>query len=322
MRALGETPGEGTSLTFVFDLPRLTDATFGGESVLDHAEDGLVKILRGAMVKGSVDLQGRPPAPDPSWITNLRVSLTVPPETVPRYSFDLFTDENGVFEVGPVDPLTYDMRVKGTHTLQNLVSVTLNPGENLVDAGELLEGDADDNNCVVGLDFSILATTFGKGEGDPGFDPRADFDQNGFVVGLDFSLLATNFGRCGALDPSMRAGTAVVPSAAGSVVMAVVPSLTEVDVGDMFEIVVEIQAGGQLVDSGNAYLNFDPTIMQVEELVSGGVLPIALGSWEFDNTAGTIDFAAGTFSSFPSGTFNLVTVRMTALASSAGSALN
>jgi len=171
------------------------------------------------------------------------------------------------------------------------------------------------------LDFSILASTFGLGAGDPGFDPRADFNQDTFVTILDFSLLAANFGQCGAPDPSIPPFMPIVPSA-GTVVMAVVPSMTEVNVGETFEIVVEVQAGEQEVDGASAYLNFDPAIVRVDAMVSGGVLPIVLDN-RFDNSAGTLNFAAGTFvPPFPSGTFNLVTIQMTALAVSAGSALD
>jgi hypothetical protein len=229
-----ETPEAGTPLGFVFNPPRVTDATFSGESVFDHAEDGVVHISAGALVKGSVELQGRPSAPDPSWETDVYVSFTVPSETEPRYSFETTTDQNGEFEVGLIDPADYEMRVKGTKTLQNLISVSLAPGENSVDAGELLEGDANDDNCVTILDFSILAGTFGKCEGDSGFDSRADFNQDSCVTILDFSLLATNFGQCGAPNPSMMVSP---PPTGGTVVISVEPSTTQVKVGETFEIV-------------------------------------------------------------------------------------
>lgn len=61
----------------------------------------------------------------------------------------------------------------------------------------MLEGDANDDNCVNAPDFSILRTAFGKSQGQPGYDPRADFNQDGAVNAPDFSLLRTNFGRCG-----------------------------------------------------------------------------------------------------------------------------
>jgi hypothetical protein len=132
--------------------------------------------------------------------------------------------------------------IKGSVTLQGrdskpdsswekLVSVSLTPDENLVNVGVLLEGDTNDDNCVTILVFSILASTFGLETGDPDFDPRADFNQDGFVTILDFSLLGANFGQCGALNPSMMVSPLMATSN-GTVVMSVVPSTTQVKVGE------------------------------------------------------------------------------------------
>jgi hypothetical protein len=321
LKAKAETPEAGTPLKFVFDPPRRTDVTFGGASVFDHAENGVVHIISCALVIGTVDLQGRPPKPDPSWETEVRVSLTVPGDTVPLYSKTKMTDQYGKFEVGPVEPLTYDVRVKGTHTLQNLVeSVSLILGDNTVNMGKLLEGDANDDNCVTILDFSILPGTFGKCEGDPDFDPRADFNQDGCVTILDFSLLATNFGKCGDPDPSMMVSSLLSVSG-GSVVMGVVPATTQVSVGETFEIVVEVQTGRQEIDGASAYLEFDPAYLEVVDMASAGHLDLTLEN-SFDNEAGYINFAAGKPTSpFPSGDFELVTITLKAKAETSATSL-
>jgi Leucine-rich repeat (LRR) protein len=301
-----------TTLSFVFNQPRRTNATFGGESVFDHAEDGVVHISAGALVKGSVELQGREskPKPDPSWETDVYVSFTVPSETEPRYSFETTTNQNGEFEVGPIDPADYEMRVKGTHTLQNQVTVSLAPGENNENAGELLEGDANDDNCVTILDFSILADTFSKCEGDTGFDHRADFNQDNCVTIPDFSLLATNFKQCGAPNPSMMVSP--LTATEGTVVMSVEPSTTQVNVGETFEIAIKVQAGEQQIDAASAYLDFDPTYLEVVSITPADHLDLILDN-DFDN--GHIDFAAGKLTSpFPSGDFELVTITLRAKA--------
>jgi parallel beta-helix repeat protein len=316
LKTKAETPEAGTALSFVFNPPRDTNATFSGISMFEHAENGVLHISAGALVKGNVELQGREPKPDTSWETEIQVSFTVPSETEPRYSFTTTTDQNGQFQVGSVDPLNYEMRVKGTHTLQKLVSVSLTPGGNLVNVGTLLEGDANDDNCVTILDFSKLAGTFGKCEGDSGFDSQADFNQDGCVTILDFSLLAANFGQCGASNPSMMVSSLLSVSG-GSVVMGVVPSTSQVNVGETFEIVIEVQAGEQQVDSASAYLDFDPTLLEVVNMTSGDHLNLTLEN-SFDNGAGTIDFAAGKLTSpFPSGDFELVTISLRAKAATA-----
>jgi hypothetical protein len=63
--------------------------------------------------------------------------------------------------------------------------------------GLLRQGDANNDNCDNVLDFSIVKNSFGKGVGDPGYDPRADFSGDNVVSTSDFNLLKVNFGQCG-----------------------------------------------------------------------------------------------------------------------------
>jgi hypothetical protein len=70
-------------------------------------------------------------------------------------------------------------------------------GLNEIDFGLLREGDANNDNVVSILDFSILATAFGECSDCPLFDERADFNGDGCILINDFSLLATNFGESG-----------------------------------------------------------------------------------------------------------------------------
>jgi hypothetical protein len=73
-------------------------------------------------------------------------------------------------------------------------TVTLTGGSNTIDLGTLREGDANDDNFIMMIDFSILAATFGVCEGTDGFDERADGGGDGCILITDFSLLASNFG--------------------------------------------------------------------------------------------------------------------------------
>jgi hypothetical protein len=50
-------------------------------------------------------------------------------------------------------------------------------------------------------DFSVLAGTFNKTAGSPGYAPGADFNHDGVVNLPDFSLLASNFNQTGADYP-------------------------------------------------------------------------------------------------------------------------
>jgi hypothetical protein len=111
------------------------------------------------------------------------------------------TDDTGVFVCTGFAPGSYVACVKHNHALQTCASATLIPGTNSIDFGTLLEGDADNNNCVQLVDFSKLVTSFALCSGDPNFDPQTDFDDSGCVVLIDFSLLASNFGQCGDEPP-------------------------------------------------------------------------------------------------------------------------
>lgn len=81
-----------------------------------------------------------------------------------------------------------------------------------------------------------------------------------------------------------------------------------------FDVVVMVNTGGEPIDAAAAYLNFDPTLFRVERITPGTALPIFLQSG-MDNTAGTVNFAAGQLPpAYPSGEFVLATVTLRALA--------
>lgn len=108
------------------------------------------------------------------------------------------TNTSGVVTLGDLPIGTHTLWVKGTHTLALTQPVTLSQGGNTAATSALREGDADDNNVVNIIDFSVLAAAFGRASETPGFDPRADFNEDDFINITDFSLLALNFGQLGA----------------------------------------------------------------------------------------------------------------------------
>jgi hypothetical protein len=275
-------------------------------------------------IQGSVTLQ-RPnkPAPDPSWVVPLTVS-------VGGSSHSATTDQSGNFTVTGLTAGTYNIRVKNSHTLANLKSaVTLVPGTNSISFGTLLEGDANDDNCVNITDFSVL-----RGGFVPGYDARADFNQDGFVNITDFSLLKSNFATCGDIPVAgppesagaQEAGTA--ESADGTVQVSIEPASSSVSTDEVFAVNIQLAAGAQLVDGAEVHLDFDPTYLQVvdgsgnptAEIEPGTALDVALLNG-VDNAQGQIDYAAGTFGGAPSGTFVLATVRFKALRGTGGTSV-
>jgi len=97
----------------------------------------------------------------------------------------------------------------------------------------------------------------------------------------------------------------------GQVNIVTVPGTSNVTVGSEFDVVVQVQAGAQQVDTAQAYLNFDPAKVQVVSITAGSALAVPVQSTH-DNGAGTLGYAAFTLSAFPTGTFTLCTVRFSA----------
>ncbi len=266
-------------------------------------------------IQGSVDLQ-RPgkPAPDPSWVVPLTVD-------VGGTNYAVTTDPSGNFTVSGLTSGSYDIRVKNSHTLRNVKSgVMLVAGSNVIHFGTLLEGDADDSNCVNIIDFSVLASGF-----VPEYDARADFNQDGLVNISDFSLLKSNFGECGdkvaspplsgSAQQAEAAGTAM-----GSVQISVEPTSSSVLMEQAFAVNIQIATGSQPVDGAEVHLDFDPTYLQVVDgsgnpasaIESGGTFDVLIQN-VVNNDEGRIDFAAGTFDVPPNGTFVLATIHFRAL---------
>ncbi len=133
---------------------------------------------------------------------------TIPPCTIPPCSVSAVADANGQFTVCDLAPGTYTLVVRGLNTLANRrTGITVPegsgtiPGTVPVDFGTLTPGDANGNNTVEIVDYSILATAYGKASGGPGWDRRADFNCNGSIEILDYSLLATYYANSGATCP-------------------------------------------------------------------------------------------------------------------------
>jgi len=99
--------------------------------------------------------------------------------------------------------------------------------------------------------------------------------------------------------------------------ISVSPATTEVSVGDSFTIDIVIDPGAESVDSAQAYLEFDPSVLEVQQITGSGVLPTELLS-NYNNTLGQIAYSAATFGTAASSPFTLATVQMRALTESAG----
>jgi hypothetical protein len=143
--------------------------------------------------------QGPPAQPDPR--QQLPITLTLKlGNTEVNYPAQS-TDASGNFTVGVsgMPNGTYQWRAKGPKYLANSGTVALTGASTTnAEMGLLRAGDCDNNNVVNTTDFNILKITFGKAQGDPGYDPRADFTNDNIVNLNDFNPLKNNFGQGGA----------------------------------------------------------------------------------------------------------------------------
>jgi len=134
-----------------------------------------------------------------------------------------------------------------------------------------------------------------------------------FRIFLVFAcLLAIGFAPTRGLADTEIPGDPQAPAV--DVLIVVVPAATNVNVGSTFSVKVQIQSGTQLVDAAQASINFDQTKLSVTSLTGNPTAFPTLTQNTFDNTNGTIDYAATTASNYPSGNIDLVTIQFSALA--------
>ena len=113
-----------------------------------------------------------------------------------------------------------------------------------------------------------------------------------------------------ALQPAVAS-----PGLQGSVLLRVEPVQSIVTVGEEFQVTLMVEAGSQPLDTVDAFLAFDPALLQVLQLIPGATLPTLLTS-SYNNITGLISYSAGEQlgGPDPSGSFALVTVRFQAQA--------
>lgn len=113
-----------------------------------------------------------------------------------------------------------------------------------------------------------------------------------------------------------------VPAQAGAALMSLQASAASVNVGDTFNVTVQVVAGVQEVDTVQASIDFDPNYLEVvAQPTSSGVLTTPLQN-VYDNSLGTVDFGAGLLGSSISGTFSVVTVQFRVKAATSGTTLS
>lgn len=277
-----------------------------------------------ASVTGHVDLQARPAPPNSQWVTVLNIALKQGGITI--YPFTgVSTDQSGDFAIGGIVPGVYDIWLKNFHSLSNLKqNVTLNVGTNVVDMGELQEGDASDDNLVDIDDFGILKVQFGSA------GPEADFNQDGVVDIDDFGLLKVNFGESGDVIVTAMPGRKTqstklkaMPVLPGQIESKQALSLLDASVRvsrssesvkahEEFTVDVVVDPGLYGADSAQAYLSVDPDYLEILEVADGDVSPNMAKA--YDPATGQIEYAWASLDSALTDSFTLCTITLRAKA--------
>ncbi len=122
------------------------------------------------------------------------------------------------------------------------------------------------------------------------------------------------------VNPSLSSVSFAVQAIGAPASIMVLPATPDVRINTTFDVSIQVDTGSRQADGVAVYLNFNPAFVQVVSITAGTRLPVALQS-QFDNAAGTVDFAAGSFGPYPSGTFVVATVRLRAVGVTASTPL-
>ena len=314
LKVLGPSP-TGTIVQYVAP----TSVFYSGASVLSRTEGATITIQEGQL-RGHVTLQSHAtPSGHPvqGW-------LYPPGGTTASRTFNTTLDSAGNFTVAGIPGGTYDIRVKGKHSLSTRrPNVTVSTSSTPTDFCTVLEGDASDDDRVSGVDFSILATTYSKQSGDPGFDARADFNDDGRCSGVDFSLLATNYNRSGPVACTTVAQAEAPTDADGVVDLAFEPTARHSGLGQIVTFNLKVVAGSQALNNVETYVSFDPAVLQVVDAAGNPASQLEPVTTTLDNvllnmvnnTTGLIRYDAGSLATpAPSGSFSVAVVRFKTIA--------
>jgi PKD repeat protein len=342
-----------TALEVTGDLPTLlqfvpenTNFTSQGEYISQDYEDIPITIGEEITLPAcNLKWEGRPDTPpeDANWETELDIYCSSTDGK--KCGVTANVDSTGNCTItGTIPPDTEFICVKGSNTLANRIT---EPFSEPVDFGTFLVGDVNDDGKIEMDDFSLLGTCNQKsksceadmechqaaiencssdiGKGYPDLDGNGKLERNDMVLAnenLDRpttedyddgnGLLCQN--ETGdANNPRYRRGQRD-GSKSGTLVLNTTPIPTSLAIGDSFDVAIRVDASmADSVDGVAAHLNFEPSLLQVNQITPGHQLDFVLKN-AFDNTQGQIDYAAVLFGNdIPTDTFTVVVINFTLL---------
>lgn len=146
-------------------------------------------------LKGKIILQGHPQG---NMAASLRIQFYEPGKIMPEFTYNIESNVNGEFTIDNIPTGNYVITVKNSHTLLVAAAANITQGNiTVIEFALLLEGDANNDNQITDLDFSLLSKAFGTIQGGKGYNSAADFNVDATISILDFSLLAENYNKKG-----------------------------------------------------------------------------------------------------------------------------
>lgn len=292
-------------------IPGIYNISYSINTICIGTVDVLFEVLPTSNLVVNVDLQGRNVAEGIFTIDLFEAGTSNLIESIVQAA-----DLDGSLTILDLQPGTYDLLLDREQYLSRSFSnISLNNGENTVDftiatGHELRGGDANNDNFVTALDFSILANTFNLALGDPNYDERADLNGDDFITALDFSILASNFNTSGDVqDLEIRNNqrTDYGWSQKDQVQLQIVPQEEKVNISTPIFIDLIVHSGSQAIDATGLQLRFNPDMLHIKEIQWEEGFELILQE-SVDTEQGIIALAAGTLQTPPSGTFTLARI--------------
>jgi len=206
-------------------------------------------IAQASWFTGRVELEGRGSAPSRRW-SSYPLTITVLPEAGSvAQSTATRTDGKGLFVWLSPPSGTFNLSVKGAHTLSSMRERVSVPADTIVDFGLLREGDADGDDQITDADFTLLAAAYGSQRDQPGWDGRVDFNGDDAIGAADFSLLSASYGMSGPVLVGPKGSPSVTrrPALAGTMELWLEPARRLIDQDEMVDLFVQIRADWQAV---------------------------------------------------------------------------
>jgi len=160
----------------------------------------ILHIRLTGILQGQVNFTGRGDPGTDRWVESFEVKLFEPGnlDNV-LWAGNSTTNNTGVFTIPDVVAAAYDIGIKNWTSLSVLkTNVTVPAGViTPVDFGTPREGDANNDDYIVGGDFGLFSIAYDSWPGQPNWDPRCDFDRDDYIGGTDFGLSSINYDKWG-----------------------------------------------------------------------------------------------------------------------------